>query len=384
MKYILLLIISGSVFALPDYKDPEILARSSLIDADHMPVASLFVDATPTITNDRRVGIPLSVIEGQEVSGIWTSFKGESRVPYYRVDNFRISNFEFYKDSFLFTVYNEYFYEDLILGSAIGNEYKFDSLKLSFPLEKIKKVTLLSNGYSVFGAIENKLIGKVYSDRLEIIEEENKNNISYLFAPSFNHLGQVVYKVRLGKTGELNEERPDQIRLKTLANKVKLIAVDKDYDVNSKWISLRNSVSINDSGHICFFAVDTEGKTHLILFKNGTYHTIAIEGEDDIAALDYFSAVLNNKGLIAFRAHDISGNASVFISDGHKSKKIFSQNSIIHTRHENFLVSYGPHIPFGGNIAMNDLGDIVINTGLASEDGKRDRGRSLVIIYSKE
>ena len=381
MKFIILsLFVFKAYGSIPNYDNAKLIARSSLSDSQMMPVSSLFVDATPTINNKRSIGIPLSVIEAQEISGIWIYEKGEYRVPYYRLDQFRVSNFRLNDaGEMIFTVYDDYFYEDLIYGKFFDNEFHFSSIKDQFNVKKIKSISPTDIGYLIFGAVENKVILSHINGKSNLLVEESKNNLSYLFTPAFNKVGSFIYKARLGKPGQWSENQPDIIKL-TTNKSTYLVAEDKDANPNSKWISLRNSVSINNNNEVCFFGVDNTSKTSLILYRDGHYYEIAKEGSGGIKSLDYFSAVMNNTGHIAFRAKDDNDLTAIYLSDGSAVQKIISQNDLI----GEFRISYGPHIPFGGNIGLNDRGDIVINSGLSSPDGLKDKGRGIITIFSKE
>ena len=102
-----------------------------------------------------------------------------------------------------------------------------------------------------------------------------------------------------------------------------------------------------------------------------------------IKELSHFSPVVNNKGQVAFKALDKDGNTGIYIGDGDSIKRVVNQHDILNFNGRKFRVSYGEHIPFGGNIALNDKGDIIINTGLADESGTRDLGRGIIAFYTK-
>ncbi len=387
MKYFLLsgfvLFCFKTIASLPEYNLAVLEARSSYTEGHFMPPLTIFTDSTPALNNNRDIAFPLSLINGQEVSGVWTKWDNKIDLSYHREDGLQISSFKMNdRKELVFTVYDDFYFYDLVETKNENGKMIFSSIKDQFHFQNISLIVKHNKGFSYKAINENKVIGSLSKiGDMNTYLSEGQDNHAYLFSPAFNQLGDSLTKVRLGEFRMWSEARPDIILFKNNKEE-KLIAYDKDYDSSSHWVSFRNGVGLSDTGHMSFIGVDEEGKSHLVLFHDGVQKEIAVEGKD-IKELSHFSPVVNNKGQVAFKALDKDGNTGIYIGDGDSIKRVVNQHDILNFNGRKFRVSYGEHIPFGGNIALNDKGDIIINTGLADESGTRDLGRGIIAFYTK-
>ena len=371
------------VASLPEYERPVLEARSSYTEGHFMPPLTIFTDATPAVNNNRDIAFPLSLINGHEVSGVWTKWDNTIDLSYHREDGLQISSFKMNdKKELVFTVYDDFYFYDLVETKNENGKIIFSSIKDQFNFQNISLIVKHKEGFSYKAINENKVIGSLSkAGDINTYLSEGLDNNSYLFSPAFNQSGDALTKVRHGEFRMWDESRPDTILFKN-KNEEKIIAFDKDYDSSSNWVSFRNGVGLSDDGHMSFIGVDEEGKGHLIVVHDGVQKEIVVEGKD-IAELSHFSPVVNNKGQVAFKATDSEGNTGVYIGDGNSLKKIINQHDILDLNGRKFRISYGEHIPFGGNIALNDKGDIIINTGFADISGTKDLGRGIIAFYTK-
>ena len=387
--FTIIILISSQAFALPEYEKPILEMSSSLKDGHNAPAVSLFVNSTPTINDKRNIGIVLSFIEGQMISGIWTKINEKISLPYIRDDGFRISDFNLKEDNqFSFTIHQESFFIDLIkLKLNTLGKPEIVSLKdlggdIS-QLDNINNVYSSHTGLMLKGNSPQKGIYSLNKDnQLVLLVEENKDGVSYIFSPSYNKRGSLAFKARYGAMGEWAESRPDRIILKK-NNESIIIASDEDANSASRWSSFRNGVSLNIKDEVCFVGIDSNGRANIVVSLNGKQKVVATEGKE-VSKITYFTPIINDHGVVAFRGVNKEGLNGVFVTDGKRIKTILLEKDVLATAIGKVKIFNGRHIPFGGNIGFNNLGDIVINTAISDEKGLEDLGRAVISIYTKK
>ncbi len=376
-----------------EYNEPTLIFNSSARDGYNMPARTFFTDRAPSINDDREMAITLTMFNGTYDTAIWVKSKYQEGVLVTTGSKESYSDVQINNNGDLTYAHQTL---DGIKGvyTAKGEDkggYKltnhmddeelyaytsFDQLKLSendelfFTAKNFKGDLGYFNYHVDYG--------------VELIEAQNqraKTPYSFLFSPSFNIHGQAAYKARLGKRGELENQRPDQIILSDGTNK-KVLIQDKDSDPASKWLDLRNSVALSNSEAIAFIGKDQEGEK-LVLLESSGEETILASAGVDLKEFSFFSIVINDKNWVAFRGIDLKGRHALYVATKKEVKKVLTQFDTIKTPWGEALIAYGPHIPFGGSIDMNNHGDIIVNTGLANLDNTDDYGNGLVVIYTK-
>lgn len=387
---LLTLSISFSIYALPSYYAPELIIQSSMNDGYRLPPTTLFTNATASINDHREMAMSLAIINGTNRSGIWTKTRYSSGISYARTNTDYIANIKLNNDAnFVFLVKNQF--ETLGLFKATGNEfgYSIDDLTQKFKLKSLSRFSSahLTNDESViFKASDEQSNKGIYLLKEKLIKVDSENtqtalSNSYIFTPATSLEGNIAYKVRLGKTRQWGESQPDKIIL--YKNGVKtIVAEDTDSNPSSRWVSFFNNVSVNDSGDVAFYGKNRNGKFELILYKDKQYYIYATE-DKQIKEFAQFSPTLNNKGMIAFRAKDHEGRHSVYISEYKSIKKLLSQGESMEFEIGVRTAYYGKYVPFGGNLGLNNLGDVTVNVSLSDVNKEKDLGKGIIVFYSK-
>ncbi|WP_372655676.1 hypothetical protein [Halobacteriovorax sp.] len=389
---LLLSYLATSIMA-QEYEAPTLIFNSSSTDGYNMPAKTFFTDRAPSINDQREMAITLTMLNGTYDTGIWVKSRYQegiltttgARESYSDV---KINN----KGNLTYTHQTL----DGIKGvySAVGNsagKYEFinhmDDEEL-FPYTSFNNLFLSESDELFFTAKNFKgdlAFFNYHMDYgLELIAAQNQRSKipnSFLFTPSYNDYGQVAYKARIGKRGELNNQRPDQIILAEGSKKTILVQ-DKDSDENSKWIDLRNNVALSNSGATAFIARDQDSEKLVLLESDGKETILATAGKD-LKEFSFFSIVINNKNWVAFRGIDLKGKHALYVATKNEIKKVLTQFDKIKVPWGEALIAYGPHIPFGGSIDMNNHGDVIVNTGLANLENTEDFGNGVVVIYTK-
>lgn len=389
---LLLSYLATSILA-QEYKAPTLVFNSSSTDGHNMPAKTFFTDRAPSINDDREMAITLTMLNGTYDTGIWVKSRYEegilvttgARESYSDVKINNKGNLSYThqtldgikgvysavgKNTGGYEFINHMDDEEFFPYTSFNNLFLSQSDELFFTAKNFKGDLAFFNYHMDYG--------------LELIAAQNqrsKTPNSFLFTPSFNDHGQVAYKARIGKRGELNKRRPDQIILAEGSKKTILVH-DRDSDTNSKWIDLRNNVALSNSGATAFIARDQASEKLVLLESNGEETILATAGKD-LKEFSFFSIVINDKNWVAFRGIDLKGQHALYVATKKEVKKVLTQFDKIKVPWGEALIAYGPHIPFGGSIDMNNRGDVIVNTGLANLENTQDYGNGVVVIYTK-
>jgi hypothetical protein len=196
----------------------------------------------------------------------------------------------------------------------------------------------------------------------------------------------------MGQKGEWDESAPDSIILltptpenKTSAYKVSVIAQDKDGDAHSAYLGFGNTVSLSKSGLIAFIATQLDGKKAIVLSRENILKTFAVEGTNDISEIELFAPKVNDQGLIVFRARDTDGKRGIYIADESGVKKLIGEDDELPTDVGMGKILYNPNFPsIGGNVDMNDSGDIVFNCLIVSSTENKELGSAVFKMSAKK
>lgn len=390
-KYILLLTCLN--VGAQEYQAPTLIFNSSSIDGYNMPAQTYFTDRAPSINDKREMAITLTMLGGTYDTGIWVKSRYQEGILVTTGSRESFSDVRINNEGHL-----SYTHQTLngIKGvfTAKGRKtggYEFinhmDDEEL-YPYTSFNNL-FLSKKKELFFTAKNfngdlAFFSYHMDFGLELIAAQNqrsKSPYSFLFTPSYNDKGQVAYKARVGKRGELEKHRADHIVLAE-GTKKNIIVQDIDSDPNSKWKDIRNTVALNNLGSIAFIATDKEGEKLILREFSGNETTLATAGKE-LKEFSFFSITINDNNLVAFRGIDLQGRHSIYVASQNKVTKVLTQFEKISVPWGEALIAYGPHIPFGGSIDMNNHGDIIVNTGLANLENTEDYGNGVVVIYTK-
>ena len=167
--------------------------------------------------------------------------------------------------------------------------------------------------------------------------------------------------------------------------KVDTIAFDKDTNTSSKYLRFGNSLSLSKDGSIAFIGVLADSKKVIVVSKDKVLSNFAVEGLNNILEIEMFTPKINDQGQVVFRARDINGKRGIYLADGSSVKRIIGEGDDIVTDLGNGKILFNPNYPgIGGEVDMNNLGEIVFYCLVVSSDDKELGSAIYKIIPKKE
>jgi hypothetical protein len=131
-------------------------------------------------------------------------------------------------------------------------------------------------------------------------------------------------------------------------------------------------------------AVQLDSKKSIILAKDNTLKTLALEGANGISEIEMFSPKVNDQGLVLFRAKDMEGKRGLYLASDSGVKRIIGEGDEIETDVGMGKILYNPNYPgFSGEVDMNDHGEIVFHCITVSSPDNKELGSSIYKIAPK-
>lgn len=405
-KLFFTLLIAGIHFCahaeLPIYQEPELLARANLQDSYNLPNMSFLDNTSPVINNWGEVTFKVAAVEGVNRQGLWLKTRADllGKIVYNAPDDRFITDPSINDDSKVgFNLFEEGVTDGLFILDGTTLEVEQVLKPTNIPLQYYTYPTIKNNGHIFFRGTSDSNDRGYYEyngQKLNKLLSEGGDNLglhsSYLFRPSINESSTIAFKARIGEKGQWDESNPDVILTlqtyldaKGISYKINPIARDKDSDPSSEFISFGNSLSISNAGSIAFSATLTDGKKALLLFQNNQLKVIAKEGENQISIIEAFAPKINSKGVVAFRAIDQHGLRGIYVADESTQARVVGEGDQIMTDVGLGKILSNPNFPaFGGEIDMNDRGDITFFTTLVNLDNSKELGSAVYKISIKE
>ncbi len=375
----------------PEYDEFELQARASFGTAYNLPSGAFFTNSTSAINDNAEVGFKLVTIPDADVQGVWFGSNGVGEIVYTSAEGAFFSDVDLNNPGVL--VFEQYF-------SAQDGIYSYDTAT-----EMGGLLTTQPLGASGWGSVQMNEAGEVgyranfLGDHAWVsydgsdvayhaveVSIDPDSPYSFLFTPSFNDLRQIAGKVRLGPPGEFGEERPDQIRIFSSDGTSMLIAEDQDSNPASQFVSFDNSVSLTNTGWVAFHAELADGNRGVFFANHSFVIEIAVEGDGQISALEFFGPSANESGDVAFRAFDSSGLRAVWVGDGEGLTHVIGEHDLIMTDLGEARVDQNDSSPvFGGGVRINELGDVVFHASLTPPDNNQvEWGSGVFIAYAQQ
>lgn len=388
---LLLLTVSTSVFsAIPNYSDPEILARANITDGYNLPPMSFLSNTSPVINNRGDVSFKLMAVDGQTNQGLWLKrgVDENGKVVFTAPEDRLVTDPSLNDNGVIaFNLYDDGVTDGIFTLNA-------DTLNVEQILKPIDEDILyytyaqvLTNGKAYFRGTnqENARTFYQFDGTLKTIITEGATTFgqksSYLFKPAMNDNGAMTFKRRLGEIGEWNERNPDEILL-IKPNGVSydsiIVAKDSDADSNSVFKGFNNTSSVSKNNHVAFTAFLQDNSRALILYKDGVSKNIASEKSDGISEIEGFSPKVNDQGQVLFRAKDLKGKRGIYIADTNGVKRIVVEGQEVTTDLGLGKILSNPNYPgFGGEVDINDHGEIVFYCLLVGLHGNQEWGSAV-------
>lgn len=385
--------------ALPDYKAPEILARANIRDGYNLPPMSFLNNTSPIINDRGDVAFKLMAVEGENNQALWvkTAEEENGKIIYVAPDERFLTEPEAISESgkLAFNLYDEGVTDGLFLMDVKTQQVDQVLSPDNLPIQFYTYPQVKNNGRIYFRATDDvgdrifyEFGGKELTKILAEGVESSGIKSSYLFRPSVNDAGVVAFKSRMGERGQWDESNPDSIltltqtadpKNPTLSSyKVTTIAKDKDTDSRSPFLGFGNTVSISKKGLISFTATSLESKKQIVLAREGALKPLATEGQNGISEIETFGSRVNDSGMVLFRAKDAEGKRGLYIATEEGVKRLIGEGDEIMTDVGPGKILYNPNYPgFGGDVHMNEQGDIVFYCLIVSHPDSKELGSAV-------
>lgn len=409
MKYILFLLgvfvtSQLALASLPDFNAPEILARANIKDGYNLPAMS-FLNDTSAVINDRGdVAFKIMAVEGVNNQALWVKTAEESngKIVYVAPDERFLTEPSTISENgkIAFNLYDEGVTDGIFLLDTKTLKVNQALAPDNLPIQYYTYSQVQTDGHIYFRATDDnndRMFYEFTGNKLNKIIAEGVESFgiksSYLFRPSVNQSGAIAFKSRMGEKGQWDESNPDSIVLLEPSTdplapgtfKAVTVARDRDTDPHSPFLGFGNSVSLSNHGLIAFMGVTLDSKKSIVLARDNTLRTLAIEGANGISEIELFSPKVNDQGLVLFRAKNLEGKRGIYLADENSIKRIIGEGDDIQTDLGPGKILYNPNYPgFGGEVDMNDQGDIVFYCLIVSSPDNKELGSAVYKISPKK
>ncbi len=365
----------------PFYDHYQLQCRANFGAAFNLPAGSFFTSSTPAINDKRQVAVNLVNVNlpgDTDPPGIWFGQNGVGQVEWTSADveasigSISLNNGGFVIFPINFSSPNGiYFYNSVADAGGVLTTQPIGSSSYAAPIVNDANQVgyrVSFNGPQAWVSYAGG--AQVAFHALEVGLDPN-SRYSFLFTPSFNNARQIAGKVRLGGPGQTGNERPDQIRIFNADGTSTLIAQDRDGDPNSPFRSFDNSVSLTHNGWVAFIA-DLQPSGRGVFLSNGVLtQTIATTVNGDVASIDFFPPVANERGSVAFRAVK-NGLRGIYVGDSVVLRLAVQEHGIVPTDLGNARIDqHDSSVVFGGAPAINKYGDVAFNAALTPPDNNQ-------------
>lgn len=387
-----------NIFALT-FEPAELLARSNVRDSFNLPALTYLSNVAPVINNQGEVAFKVVATGENAAQGIWVKAQEDTygKVLMTAPDELVITDPSINDHGKL--VYS--LFDDM---GSVG-VFEYDVHKLSNRQVIDGKKTNLT--FFTYPTITNEEAlyfrgTNTSNDRAFYRQDKDLKSIvaeggdiqgmssSYLFRPSINHKGEMAFKMRMGKKGDWGENSPDVVALyrpiSGSSPSISYIAIDKDLDQNSKFLSFLNSVSLSNTGHIAYSAVTEDHRIAVMLFSpSGETKQIALENEGEVLNVETFSVKVNAKGNILFRGKDKDNKRALFFFDGNTLSKIIREGDEIGADLGMAKILDNQYYPgFSGEVDLNDNDQIVFGVVIQSSKDLVEWGQGIYLLNPKK
>jgi len=108
---------------------------------------------------------------------------------------------------------------------------------------------------------------------------------------------------------------------------------------------------------------------------------IASEEDAEVSEIEFFHAVANDAGLVAFRGKDGAGLQAIFAGDGTDLVRVIGEHDLVTTDLGSGRIDqHDSSVVFGGALSINEGGDIAFSAGLTPFDDNQVEWGSGVFI----
>ncbi|UOF00003.1 hypothetical protein [Bdellovibrio reynosensis] len=382
---------------LPDYSQPELLARAHYKSTYQLPPSSFLNNTSPVINNKGEVAFKVMAVNGTTDQALWLKTQHDSagKIIYVAASD------KFVTDPGIndlgqvtYSPFNDGFSDGLFVFDSRTAK---SEMKVSGPDNKISYfgfAQTFTDGTAVFRGLTSEGDRGFYemTSSLSNFAMEGKTSFgvaaSYLFSPAMNEAKQWAFKVRHGGNGEWGDDRPDRIYLLTpVANghDVQIIAEDNKANAASPFSGFGNSLGLAKNGLVVFVGHDHQGKKSLIVYESGQLTTVVSEGKGGISELELFAPKINSYGVIAFRAKNEKGLRGIYIASKQGVKRLIGEGDSIPSDLGDANIISDRNFPgFAGNLDLNESNELVFACVLIDSAGKKIWGDAVYKLAPKK
>lgn len=370
--------------------EPELLMRSGAGSAFQIPVGSSWSSVTPSVNDERQVAMYINSVPVPPDfrAGIWQGSPDGGDIVAVAGDN-----------STLFSDTGMNNNGDIVWRRAFSSAdgvMRYDADSDSFALltngpigasswtaSRINDAGTVSYraGFSGGNAWVSFADG---SPTIHLAETgiDNNSDWAFLFTPSLNELGQIAGKAAFENTSQ------NRIIVTDTNGLVEVLVDDVNLDPASPFSGFDNSTGFNDVGQVAFIANLVGGGRGLYLADSDGWVELARQGEGGLGNFEFFAPILNNQGVVTFRAFNDEGQRAVWRADTEGLTAVATAGDIVDTdigpaRLQSATGVGGPN--FGGSPAMNNHGDIVFVSLLTDPDNPDSSyGRGVFMVAGSE
>lgn len=382
--------------SLPDYSQPELLARAHYKSTYQLPPLSYLNNTSPVINNQGEVAFKVMAVNGTTDQALWLKTKNDSAGQIiYVAPNDRYVTDPGLNDlgQVTYSPFNDGFSDGLFVFDYRTGKTE---MKVSGPENKISYFGFgqtFSDGTSVFRGLTIEGDRGFYEKTsvLNNFAMEGKTSfgveVSYLFSPAINEAKQWAFKVRHGAHGEWGDDHPDKIYLLTPGSSghdVKVIAEDNKANQASSFSGFGNSLGLAANGLVVFVGHDLTGKKSLVIYDNGALQAVATEGQNGISELELFAPKINSKGVVAFRAKNEKGLRGIYLASKEGVKRLIGEGDIIPSDLGEAYIIQDRNFPgFAGNVDLNDNNELVFACVISDGTNKKILGDAIYKLSPK-
>lgn len=376
-----LLVISQMAAALPDYSEPEIMARANGYDVYNLPAPSYLNSTSAAISDRGDVAFKLMSFSERGNQGYWMKTPQEKagRIVYEAPEHQYLSDPRINaKGQLSFTVFNEVNSLGVFIYDAVTETIEHvlkpsKDLKLNY----FSDPQLNVNGELYFRGVnadnERHFYKFANGQANRLVSEGEKSYglpFSYLFRATPNSLGQVAFKTRLGEKDQWSESAPDAVVVLNTsgdAPTAQVIAMDRDFDTTSKYEWFGNVVSISEDGRHVVFVTRVQNKKAIVKVTEGQHRVVAQEGQNGISSIEAFNPKVNNNGVTVFRALDGKNLRGVYVADKTETKRLVGEGDmLISDLGKSFVLAQKNFPGLAGDVDINNSDEVVFACVLKS------------------
>ena len=341
---------SQHVFA----NDITLLFRTDISHGFNIPYDSHLYDSTPVSSPQGDVAIGIPYTQGQFKPSVWlkTFSQKKGKIIWNGQESEKISNLGITRSGDVcFAHYDkDFFLKALIYLKKNGSILEILDLPKSWAFASA--VSKNQNFHCSFSVM--KLDGSRQIITADFLKQNistaysPKPGVSYLFTPSSNFKGNILFKVRYGQKGQVGDEQPDQL-LMFNGNDTVVLLSDKDQNKNSLLYEFSHLVSANSSGDRCFYA--------------NSYQQLFTLNQDQLLSevpmpegqIELFTPDINNTQHISVR-HKIDNkhHISAWSMKNKNWKKLVSEEQVISGDAGPLTISAIEGPPFAGGLSSSN------------------------------